>query len=177
MRIFGRSSVETKPQSSDHQHSDAEMEAFFKNLETEVAAAPASQPAPAPVMEESKAPVAIDRLRPDGSMDISLDVMYPRTMSCREAFDELWNCQMLGGKFNDIYRYGTFQPCGEQFSALTFCMRVRLQSDEHKQPQIRDFYAARQAARQAQWGSSEDVWAPRETAVEKAFWKDPSESE
>jgi hypothetical protein len=42
----------------------------------------------------------------DAPLDISPEALYPRQMSCRQAFDQAFYCQSLGGKFNDIYRYG-----------------------------------------------------------------------
>jgi hypothetical protein len=95
-------------------------------------------------------------------------------MSCRQAFDQAFYCQSLGGKFNDIYRYGALESCSEQWGAFWFCMRVRQYADKDKQEVIKEFYKERDAKRQQQFGSSEDVWEIRTKGVERAFWKDPN---
>jgi hypothetical protein len=92
-------------------------------------------------------------------------------MSCVEAFDELLYCQNAWAKVNNTYQYGEWRSCGEEWAAWKFCMRVRMLAEKDKQPQIRDFYATRLAERKKKFGSSEDVWEARDTAVEKAFWK------
>ena len=92
-------------------------------------------------------------------------------MSCWEHFDEFMYCQTFGGSFTGYYRYGEMQSCKEQLSAWMFCMRTRMQEENSKQVQIRDFWAARDEERKKKYGSSEDIWEVRETAVKKAFWR------
>lgn len=100
-------------------------------------------------------------------------------MSCRSAFDSAFYCASLGGKFNDIYRFGSLQPCSEHWDAFWFCMRNRSLSgdtEEEKGERIADYYEdreKRELQRRAQGRSSEDVWEIRTVPVEKAFWKVP----
>ena len=98
-------------------------------------------------------------------------------MSCRQAFDQAFYCQSLGGKFNDIYRYGHLKDCSEQWGAFWFCMRTRTLPDQDKEGMIAEFYADRDERRRKEVGNSESVWELREKAVEKAFWKDPNVEE
>jgi hypothetical protein len=186
IRIFGRPSVEksdTTP--AQGKEADAEVEAFLNSLAAPAPPTPAqpaavSKPSPssptAAAADEPDEPLTIDRRRPDGSLDISLDVMHPRTMSCVEAFDELLYCQNAWSKVNNVYQHGQWRSCSEEWAAWKFCMRVRMLAEKDKQPQIRDYYANRLAERKKQFGSSEDVWEARDTAVEKAFWKHHDES-
>jgi len=118
-----------------------------------------------------------DRIRPDGTLNIHPSAIYPRTMNCRQAFDQAFYCQSLGGKFNDIYRFGHLKDCNEQWGAFWFCMRHRTLSAKDREPQIRDYYEERDERRRREFGSSEDVWEIREKPVERAFWKDPDADE
>lgn len=95
-------------------------------------------------------------------------------MSCRQAFDQAFYCQSLGGKFNDIYRHGHLNSCSEQWGAFWFCMRVRQYADVDKQEVIKEFYKERDEKRKQTFGNSEDVWEIRTKGVERAFWKDPN---
>lgn len=109
----------------------------------------------------------------DGTIDIRPDVLHPRAMNCRQQFDQAFYCQSLGGKFNDIYRYGEFRSCSEQWNAFWFCMRTRTLGDDAKAAQTMDYYRDRDLKRRKQFGSSEDVWDIRTRSVKRAFWKDP----
>ena len=124
-------------------------------------------PAPASEMAEPA------RYKPDGTLDISPEALYPRSMSCRQAFDQAFYCQSLGGKFNDIYRYGSIKSCEEQWGAFWFCMKVKSYSEKPKQDAIVTYYREREEKKKAAVGSSEDIWEMRTVPVEKAFWKDP----
>lgn len=94
-------------------------------------------------------------------------------MSCRQAFDQAFYCQSLGGKFNDIYRFGHVKDCSEQWGAFWFCMRTRTYPAKEKEDSIRDYYEQRDARRRKEVGSSEKIWELREAPVERAFWRDP----
>ncbi|GAB7354851.1 hypothetical protein MBLNU459_g5227t1 [Dothideomycetes sp. NU459] len=110
----------------------------------------------------------------DTPLDISPNALYPRTMSCRQAFDQAFYCQSLGGKFNDIYRYGELRSCSDNWSAFWFCMRVRTLGDNERQEAVRDYYEKREdRIKQERGGSSEDIWEMRTEPVKQAFWKDP----
>ena len=181
-RIFGRPRQDHgSAADARDQQADSELNAFLKEIgatpepssataATSVAADDNAQPVAAPLPSNVDADGR--RIHPDGSLDITPDALYPRSMSCRQAFDQAFYCQSLGGKFNDIYRYGSLNSCSEQWSAFWFCMRVRQYADKDKQEVIKEFYKDRDATRQQQFGSSEDVWEIRTKGVENAFWRD-----
>lgn len=180
LRIFGRPdslSGVSQPTDPQRQPADKDIEAFLSSFESSTSpskttastTAATSQPA---ATTSSQQPPS-ERLLPDGSVDISPSAMLPRTMSCRQAFDQAFYCQSLGGKFNDIYRFGKLQPCSEQWGAFWFCMRTRTFPGKEKEEQIAEYYRDREERWKKQWGSSEDVWEIREKGVERAFWRDP----
>lgn len=180
-RIFGRPRQDHgSAADARDQQADSELNAFLKEIgatpepssttaATSVAADDNAQPSAAPLPSNVDADGR--RIHPDGSLDITPEALYPRSMSCRQAFDQAFYCQSLGGKFNDIYRYGSLNSCSEQWGAFWFCMRVRQYADKDKQEVIKEFYKDRDAKRQQQFGSSEDIWEIRTKGVEKAFWK------
>jgi hypothetical protein len=180
-RIFGRPRQDHgSAADARDQQADSELNAFLKEIgatpepssataATSVATDDNAQPPAAPLPSNVDADGR--RIHPDGSLDITPEALYPRSMSCRQAFDQAFYCQSLGGKFNDIYRYGSLNSCSEQWGAFWFCMRVRQYADKDKQEVIKEFYKDRDAKRQQQFGSSEDIWEIRTKGVEKAFWK------
>ncbi|CAK3977675.1 Hypothetical predicted protein [Lecanosticta acicola] len=180
IRIFGKPGpavASTKP--TREQQADSELDEFIKSFaasDTGSAAPQVIDPDTPP--ENTKVAEQLrnipDRVRADGSLDISPDAVYPRTMSCRAQFDQAFYCQSLGGKFNDVYRYGHLRSCSEQWGAFWFCMRTRTLPEKEKEEQIRDYYKARDERRKKEGGSSEDIWELRKTAVPRAFWKDPN---
>ena len=111
----------------------------------------------------------------DAPLDISPEALYPRQMSCRQAFDQAFYCQSLGGKFNDIYRYGELRSCSDNWNAFWFCMRIKTLPDREKEDRIKEFYQARDEQNKAEKGSSEKIWDLRTEPVTKAFWRDPDE--
>ena len=99
-------------------------------------------------------------------------------MSCREAFDQAFYCQSLGGKFNDIYRFGHLKDCSDQWAAFWFCMRVRTLPERDKEGLVRDYYAKRDDKRLKELkGGSESVWEMRTTMVQEAFGRSHDEEE
>ena len=119
-----------------------------------------------------------DRYNPDGSLNIHPTALYPATMSCRQAFDQAFYCQSLGGKFNDLYRFGHLHDCSEQWGAFWFCMRVRTLPEKEREVKIREYYRERDERRvRARGGSSEDVWELRTVAVKEAFQRNPDEDD
>ncbi|KAH0363642.1 hypothetical protein KCU65_g7230, partial [Aureobasidium melanogenum] len=113
----------------------------------------------------------------DAPIDISPDALYPRQMSCRQAFDQAFYCQSLGGKFNDIYRYGELRSCSDNWNAFWFCMRIKTLPDREREERIKEFYKARDEQNKAERGSSEKIWDLRTEPVKKAFWRDPDVTE
>lgn len=184
-RIFGRPRQDFgSSKNARDQQADAELNAFLKEIgaapEPIVAstATPTADGVATPSESTPPTPASVDpsgrRIHPDGSLDITPEALYPRSMSCRQAFDQAFYCQSLGGKFNDIYRYGHLNSCSEQWGAFWFCMRVRGYADADKQEVIKEFYKDRDAKRKQEFGNSEDVWDIRTKGVERAFWKDPN---
>lgn len=191
---FGSSEEATRlPQVSSaaskaQEHDDlAELVRAFHGEDTESAPVSTKQivaPTPAvggivPPLDERKHEALPDgrRVFADGTIDITPDEMHPRSMNCRQAFDQAFYCQSLGGKFNDIYRYGELKSCSEQWGAFWFCMRTRTLGEVEKARQTADYYQKRDARRKATHGSSEDVWEMRTRSVREAFGKDPDSFE
>jgi len=185
LRIFGRPRQDYGSANAREEQADSELNAFLKEIgatpepttaasanTTADAATAASSPTAASQLPPTTDPSG-RRIHPDGSLDITPDALYPRTMSCRQAFDQAFYCQSLGGKFNDIYRHGHLNSCSEQWGAFWFCMRVRQYADADKQEVVKEFYRERDEKRKQQFGNSEDVWEIRTKGVERAFWKDP----
>jgi hypothetical protein len=85
-------------------------------------------------------------------------------MSCRVSFDAAFYCNSFGGKFNDIYRYGSLKPCSEHWNKFWFCMRTRQWSKPQKEEAIREYYRKIERKKYAE-ASSEDVWKSRERKV------------
>ncbi|PNS19996.1 hypothetical protein CAC42_7963 [Sphaceloma murrayae] len=113
---------------------------------------------------------------PSGALNISPSAIRPRSMNCRTLFDSAFYCASLGGKFNDIYRFGSLQPCSEHWDAFWFCMRTKSYGEKERGELVAQYYEEREERekqRRSQGRSSEDVWEMRTEAVEKAFWKVP----
>lgn len=179
-RIFDKSGTIRDVDRSRDAQADKELEAFLNSLSTEPASSqttPAANATRAKAQTQPEERTKHDRLLPDGSLNISPMALYPRTMSCRQAFDQAFYCQSLGGKFNDIYRFGKLQSCSEQWGAFWFCMRTKSLSQDEKERQIRDYYAAREERMKTDKGNSEDVWEIRTMPVKRAFWKSEDDLE
>jgi hypothetical protein len=102
-------------------------------------------------------------------------VSFPQTMSCRQAFDDAFYCQSLGGQFNHVYRYGELRSCSEHWSQFWFCMRTRSKGEETKRREIEEWYRKREEKYRV-GPSSEDVWEEREEKVDRAFDWDPDQA-
>lgn len=97
------------------------------------------------------------------------DQLLPKTMSCRVAFDEAFYCNSFGGRFNDLYRYGTLRSCSENWNNFWFCMRTRGYSEREKEAAIKEHYRRKETMKYAKTlgkESSEDVWKSREKKLE-----------
>ena len=97
-------------------------------------------------------------------------------MSCREAFDTAMHCRGPGGQFLNLYRYGEFRQCTEQWGAFWFCMRTRTKPRETKERLMEEWYREREEKRYEAGvrPSSEDVWEERTERLERAFDADLS---
>jgi hypothetical protein len=96
-------------------------------------------------------------------------------MSCRQAFDNAFYCQSLGGQFNNVYRYGQLKDCSTHWSEFWFCMRTKNKSEESKAELIQEWYRKKEDKYRT-GPSSEDVWTERKERLERAFDMDPDEA-
>ncbi|KAK8200710.1 hypothetical protein M8818_006025 [Zalaria obscura] len=161
------------------EQADREFQALVASFDADTKSTQPSQPS-APTnhhRQDLPPPPAVSTETPADTteLDISPDALIPRTMSCRQAFDSAFYCQSLGGKFNDIYRYGELKSCSEHWNAFWFCMRTRTLGDGEKERQIREYYENRDDKRKREWGSSEDVWDIRMSPIQNAFSKNPDD--
>lgn len=180
-RIFGKPRTAQNTTESRNVKADKDLEDLINSLSYPDGKAPAPssrrtdnslpQTQPEPELQ------SISRTNPDGSLNIHPQALYPRTMSCRQAFDQAYYCQSLGGKFKDLYRFGALQSCSEQWGAFWFCMRTKSLSPDEKERQILEHHQGRDERKRKELGSSEDVWELRTKAVERAFQRDPDEDE
>jgi len=163
---------------SREQQADKELESFLVSLESSTYSTDSNGQDHDRISSQFSSSSTTTSSNPPASPgrdpnDISPRSLYPRTMSCRQAFDQAFYCQSLGGKFNDIYRFGHLQSCSENWEAFWFCMRTKQYPDHEKQVKIAEYYEAREQRKMAEKGSSEAVWGLRTKPVEKAFWRDP----
>jgi len=94
-------------------------------------------------------------------------------MSCRQAFDEAFYCNSLGGKFNDIYRHGELRSCSEHWASFRFCMRLKSYTEHDKAEMIKEHYREKEDKKYTGKPNSEDVWRMRTQKVDRAFDRDP----
>ncbi|EGD90282.1 hypothetical protein H112_01737 [Trichophyton rubrum D6] len=102
------------------------------------------------------------------STQFQSDSLYPKTMSCRTAFDYAYFCQSFGGQWVNVYRYGELRSCSEHWSDFWFCMRSKSLPDEEREKAISDRYR-RKAIKYKTGPSSEDIWELRKEPVVGAF--------
>ncbi|KAL2075701.1 hypothetical protein VTL71DRAFT_644 [Oculimacula yallundae] len=106
---------------------------------------------------------------PDDALHPLAEQLLPTTMSCRTAFDEAFYCNSFGGRWNDLYRYGTLKSCSDNWNDFWFCMRTRTYGDVQKEKVIKEHYRQRESRKYSKElgrESSEDVWRSREGKVE-----------
>lgn len=160
-------STPSKPAPTRAELEEAELQSFLKDIDLNVtkpesstkykrSSTTSSSPStPASALNDPNAPLA--------------EQLLPTTMSCRQAFDTAFYCNSLGGRFNDVYRYGTIKSCSGEWSDFWFCMRTRTQSSPSKELAIREHYRRKEELRYGRGGekreSSEDVWQSRESKV------------
>ncbi|KAK6502973.1 hypothetical protein TWF481_008009 [Arthrobotrys musiformis] len=97
------------------------------------------------------------------------DTLYPTTMSCREAFDELYFCYSLGGQFKNLYRYGTYRQCEDKSSDFWFCMKTKMYGPNTKKEMIVKYHKEKEAEKYKRGPSSEDIWKVRTVPLEGQF--------
>ncbi|KAJ4271620.1 hypothetical protein NW762_000325 [Fusarium torreyae] len=95
--------------------------------------------------------------------DTLSEALLPTDMSCRQAFDQAWACNSMGGQWNAVYRYGEMRSCSEHWDDFWFCMRTKGYSAEQREKAIREHYRAKEFTKYGPGKpSSEDVWESRE---------------
>lgn len=93
--------------------------------------------------------------------------LLPNDMSCRQAFDQAWACNSMGGQWNAVYRYGEMRSCSEQWDDFWFCMRTKSYSGEMREKAIRAHYRNKDYAKYGPGKpSSEDIWDSRDDLVQ-----------
>ncbi|KAI4169282.1 MAG: hypothetical protein LQ343_005780 [Gyalolechia ehrenbergii] len=155
-RVLQNTTAVDPPSTHTDDH-DVELQSLLASLETPSKPNGTSS-------TSSKAPMLSD------PKTITPSSIYPTEMSCRSAFDSAYYCQSLGGQFNNIYRYGTFRDCSDQWKQFWFCMRTNrgFLGDKERGSRIQDHYKLREMKYRV-GTSSEDVWKPRTRMVESAF--------
>ncbi|KAI0112189.1 hypothetical protein GGR51DRAFT_59416 [Nemania sp. FL0031] len=95
-------------------------------------------------------------------LDPLSESLLPTTMSCRQAFDQAFHCNSVGGQWTSVYRSGSVRSCSEQWDDFWFCMRTRAYSGPVKEEAIRDYYRQKELRKYGPgMPSSTDVWEPR----------------
>lgn len=92
--------------------------------------------------------------------------LRPTSMSCRQAFDQAYACQSMGGQLRAVYREGGIRSCSHLWDDFWFCMRVKSYSGPVKDEMVREHYRKKEMDKYAGKPNSEDVWASREEKVE-----------
>lgn len=140
--FWGSSSTDTKPSSPSSQNPTAEpqnstsnpvsqpqstespnpssIDSFIQNLEeeTRIASSKFQRRSQLSSSDETSPPI-------EKTLGQIEDDLLPTDISIRQAFDAAFYCQSLGGKFNDIYRYGELKSCGGHWKDFWFAMRIR----------------------------------------------------
>lgn len=94
---------------------------------------------------------------------------FPTTMSCSQAFEELYQCYSVGGQFRNVYRYGEMNACKDKRAKMMFCIKMKMADEEESKVKIAEFYKSQLAAKLAAHGSSEDIWTRRAKPLNKPF--------
>uniref|UniRef100_A0A060TD38 ARAD1B21208p n=1 Tax=Blastobotrys adeninivorans TaxID=409370 RepID=A0A060TD38_BLAAD len=97
---------------------------------------------------------------------------FPTSMSCSQAFDELYQCYSIGGQMRNMWRHGEMNACRQQREKFKFCWAVKLQSKPEQEKRIAQYYKRRLAERKAAKGSSENVWSRRKEPIIRPFLED-----
>jgi hypothetical protein len=83
-------------------------------------------------------------------------------MSCRQAFDQAYHCNSLGGQWTAVYREGTMRSCSEQWDDFWFCMRTRAYTGAFKEEAIKDHYRQKELKKYGPGRpNSTDIWDAR----------------
>ncbi|CAI4211855.1 unnamed protein product [Parascedosporium putredinis] len=91
--------------------------------------------------------------------------LRPSDMSCRQAFDQAYACQSIGGQWNAIYREGSVRTCSHLWEDFWFCMRVKGYVGPMKEEAIKEHYRRKELEKYGGKPNSEDVWVSRDEKV------------
>lgn len=159
--------VTDKPTSvTRDEQADAELKAFLSELQASV------EPSTSSTSSDASSTTAA------ASSQTTTPSIFPTTMNCRQAFDEAFYCQSLGGQFMNVYRYGSLRSCSDNWADFWFCMRVKSYGEPEKSKVISEHYRQKET-KYSKGPSSEDVWEERKPGEElkNPFSKDPDEIE
>ncbi|KAM0455918.1 hypothetical protein ACHAPV_003013 [Trichoderma viride] len=108
----------------------------------------------------SSAPEAL----PVPPLDPVSESLLPTEMSCRQAFDQAWSCNSLGGQWNAVYRQGEMRSCSHLWDDFWFCMRTKSFTGTIKENAVREHYRRKEYEKYYAPGthSSEEIWEARE---------------
>ncbi|KPM39451.1 hypothetical protein AK830_g7116 [Neonectria ditissima] len=145
---------DSNPSSSPSSQNTADKSSSSLPSWLSIRSSPASRTATEPLVEA-----------PTGNA-LSEDLL-PADMSCRQAFDQAWACNSMGGQWNAVYRYGEMRSCSENWDDFWFCMRIKSYSPEMREKAIRTHYRNKEYAKYGpSKPSSENIWQSRDDKVE-----------
>ncbi|KAL7897875.1 hypothetical protein HDV63DRAFT_375799 [Trichoderma sp. SZMC 28014] len=145
------------------------LDLFNKSDDTPKTSSPSSSNQPPSALTSwlsskfSSAPEAL----PVPPLDPVSESLLPTDMSCRQAFDQAWSCNSLGGQWNAVYRQGEMRSCSHLWDDFWFCMRTKSFSGTIKEKAVREHYRRKEYEKYYAPGthSSEEIWEAREHKV------------
>lgn len=148
---------------------DQELKSFLSELEGDIQPQASSNSRTKYTRLSRSGPSVESTTAPELEHESLDSQLLPTTMSCRAAFDQLYYCNSLGGRWNDLYRYGTLRSCADDWDDFWFCMRTRLYSEKAKAAAVKEHYREKERKKYSKElgkASSENVWKSRESKVE-----------
>ncbi|RBR11795.1 uncharacterized protein FIESC28_08834 [Fusarium coffeatum] len=164
--------------SNSNQNTDPEIQKFFELFEAEKNKPTPTQDEQQQSSSSSSSPLSWLALKksprstaPTPSnippRDALSEALLPTDMSCRQAFDQAWGCNSMGGQFTAVYRYGEMRSCSEHWDDFWFCMRAKGYSAEQRERAVKEHYRAKEFTKYGPGKpSSEDVWESRGEKVQ-----------
>ncbi|KAI9051423.1 hypothetical protein LZ554_004469 [Drepanopeziza brunnea f. sp. 'monogermtubi'] len=161
-------STSQPPSTSPHDTAEQELNSFLKELNADTQAPSSKKYTRVGRSSQNDELTSTPSSSSSESEPLSSQLL-PTTMSCRAAFDQAFYCNSFGGRWNDLYRYGTLRSCSDDWGDFWFCMRTRTYPRDQKAAAIKGHYRERERLKYAKElgrESSEDVWRSRERKVE-----------
>ena len=157
-----------RPPKTRDEIAEAELQAFLNEF-NEASRTPTPANLPQPQQQDTEVPPS-----DAGSGKIS---PYPTSMSCTTAFDAAWFCQLPGGQFVNVYRYGSLRNCSDAWTRFWFCMRTNrgYMTEDERQERVRRYHQEREK-RLLRGRSSEEVWEARTEKYTGVFGDHSSDS-